>query len=276
MLNRGLSFRGRRQAVALLASLMIMAAVPASAGTIGISNEILIVGTEPADGNQVFAPIIDGADLVFPDLDFDIVTAGCTGLGSVACPLAGFQQLVILGGAGDDVIQLSGLSGFTFAITALGGPGDDVLVGTPGNVKLFGGPGDDVLTVFAGNCFSRGTGLDVVLGAGCDAGAEPAFSPLPRETAATPEPGGIWLAATALVILAVTRRMSFHAVLSRPSIPTVHSSVRMFFPGRASAVREVGALSDLDNISVRIADVAARLAIFGDRLRDEVRSSTFP
>jgi len=43
-----------------------------------------------------------------------------------------------------------------------------------------------------------------------------------------------------------------------------------------SAVREVGALSDLDNISVRIADVAARLAVFGDRLRDELRSSTFP
>lgn len=32
------------------------------------------------------------------------------------------------------------ISGLTFAITALGGPGNDVLVGTPGNVKLFGGP----------------------------------------------------------------------------------------------------------------------------------------
>src|SRR6202167_6224891 len=50
----------------------------------------------------------------------------------------------------------------------------------------------------------------------------------------------------------------------------------MLFPGRASAVREVGALSDLDNISVRIPDVAARLAVFGDRLRDELGSSTFP
>jgi len=38
----------------------------------------------------------------------------------------------------------------------------------------------------------------------------------------------------------------------------------MLFPGRASTVREVGALSDLDNISVRIADVAARLAVLGD------------
>jgi hypothetical protein len=59
--------------------------------------------------------------------------------------------------------------------------------------------------------------------------------------------------------------------------PTTRSgTMRMLFPGRASAVREVGALSDLDNISVRIADVAARLAVFGDRLRDELGSSTFP
>ena len=41
-------------------------------------------------------------------------------------------------------------------------------------------------------------------------------------------------------------------------------------------VLEVRALSDLDNISVRIADIAARLAVLGDRLRDELRSATFP
>src|ERR1700758_4539923 len=52
--------------------------------------------------------------------------------------------------------------------------------------------------------------------------------------------------------------------------------MRMLFPGRASTVRKVGALSNLDNISVRIADVAARLAVLGDRLRDELRSSAFP
>jgi len=57
---------------------------------------------------------------------------------------------------------------------------------------------------------------------------------------------------------------------------TRSGTMKMLFPGRASAVREVGALSYLDNISVRIADVAARLAVFGDRLRDELRSSTFP
>src|SRR6202140_5006200 len=57
---------------------------------------------------------------------------------------------------------------------------------------------------------------------------------------------------------------------------TRSGTMRMLFPGRASTVRKVGALSDLDDISVRIADVAARLAVLGDRLRDELRSSTFP
>src|SRR5271154_3366543 len=44
----------------------------------------------------------------------------------------------------------------------------------------------------------------------------------------------------------------------------------------ALTVRKLGALSDLDNITVRIADVAARLAVLGDRLGDELGSSTFP
>src|ERR1700724_853725 len=50
----------------------------------------------------------------------------------------------------------------------------------------------------------------------------------------------------------------------------------MLFAGRALTVCEVCALPDLDNVTVRIADVAARLAVLGDRLRDELRSSTFP
>jgi Ca2+-binding RTX toxin-like protein len=197
---------------------MIALAVPASADTIGISGGILIVGAEPGDGNQVFAPIINGSDLVFPNFDADIVTPGCSGVGTISCPLAGFTELAILGGDGDDVIQLSGISGLTFAITALGGPGDDVLIGTPGNVKLFGGPGDDVIISMPGNCFSRGTGDDIVLGAGCDAGPEPAITPLPRQTAATPEPDGLLLGGSVLVGLVVTRRISVGRGLSKRAI----------------------------------------------------------
>ena len=45
-------------------------------------------------------------------------------------------------------------------------------------------------------------------------------------------------------------------------------------PGRALTVGEGSALSDLDNITVRIAHVAANLAVFSLRLRDELGSST--
>ena len=208
------SSRGGRLAAALLAVLMVTLTVPASADTIGISGRILIVGTEPGDGSQVYAPTIVGSDLVLPNLHADIVTPGCTAAASITCPLAGFQELVILGGDGDDVIQLSGLSGLTFAITALGGRGNDLLVGTPGNVKLFGGPGDDVLISMPGNCFSRGSGSDVVVGGGCDAGPEPAISPLPRQIAETPEPGGLVLLVTVLVGLAAAGRMSRKTIRS--------------------------------------------------------------
>ena len=53
-------------------------------------------------------------------------------------------------------------------------------------------------------------------------------------------------------------------------------TVRLLFPGRALTVREIGALSDLDDITVRIADVTANLAVLGNRLRDELGPSTFP
>jgi hypothetical protein len=53
-------------------------------------------------------------------------------------------------------------------------------------------------------------------------------------------------------------------------------TVGMLFPGRELTVGEGSALSDLDNVTVRIADVAANLAVLGDRFSDELGSSTFP
>jgi Ca2+-binding RTX toxin-like protein len=202
------SLRSARRSAALVAGLMIALAIPASADIVGITGGTLIVAAEAGDGNQVFAPTIVNSDLVFPDLDADIVTPGCTGVGSVICPLTGFQDLVILGGDGDDVITLAGISGLTFPITALGGVGNDILIGTPGNVKLFGGPGDDVLVIKPGNCFSRGTGLDVVIGGGCDAGPEPTFTLPQRQFATTPEPAGFLLIGTVLLAVAATGRIA--------------------------------------------------------------------
>jgi hypothetical protein len=45
---------------------------------------------------------------------------------------------------------------------------------------------------------------------------------------------------------------------------------------RSLTVLEGGALPDLDNVTVRIADVAANLAVLLLRLRDELGSSTSP
>ena len=43
-----------------------------------------------------------------------------------------------------------------------------------------------------------------------------------------------------------------------------------------SALRKANALSDLDDVTVRIADVAANLAVLGNRLRDELGPPTLP
>src|SRR5579862_3919294 len=56
--------------------------------------------------------------------------------------------------------------------------------------------------------------------------------------------------------------------------PSVFMCVVSLSSGRALTVLEGGALSDLDNITVRIADVAANLAVLGDGLGDELGSST--
>src|SRR5579862_3312061 len=47
-------------------------------------------------------------------------------------------------------------------------------------------------------------------------------------------------------------------------------------PRRALAVLERRALSDLDDVAIRIADIAANLAVLGNRRREELRSPAFP
>ena len=79
-LNLVRSLRRLRVTSALLAGLLFTLAPLASAGTIGISNGKLIVGTEPEDDNQVIIASIAGTDLLISGVNFDIVTPGCTGL----------------------------------------------------------------------------------------------------------------------------------------------------------------------------------------------------
>ena len=205
------SFRRPLLTGALLAGLMMTLGSIASAGTLGISLGRLIVGTEPGDGNQAIVASMVGPDLRVSGIDFDLVTPGCTSQGSstFTCAVSGFSELVVLGGDGDDVIDLSAISRPTFDVTILGGPGDDVLIGSGGDDSIFGGPGDDVLIGGPGNdCLSPGSGNNVVIQAvraGCANGPDPVITPLPRAEV-VPEPSGVFLLATVFVALPLARR----------------------------------------------------------------------
>ncbi len=192
----------------LLAGVMITVAPLASAGTIGISGGSLIVGTEAGDGQQSIVGTTSGTNLLISGVNFDLVTLGCSGsgLGSFLCPISGFSQLFILGGDGDDVIDLTRISAPSFAITILGGAGADVLLGSGHHDHIFGGTDDDVLIGGPGtDCLNGGPGDNVLIGGGCNAGAEPIIAPLPRATAA-PEPAGLLLMAGGLGVLPLMGR----------------------------------------------------------------------
>ena len=79
--------------------------------------------------------------------------------------ISGFDandRIVINGLGGDDVIQASGLSGML--LTANGGDGDDVLIGSAGNDTLLGGAGDDVLIGGPGqDILDGGTGNNILI-----------------------------------------------------------------------------------------------------------------
>lgn len=199
---------------ALLNLGLIIAIAPlASAGTIGISGGTLIVGTEPGDGAQSISGAISGTDLVISGITFDLVTPGCasTAPGTFTCPLSGFNELVVLGGDGDDAITMAGITAPTFAIMILGGRGNDVLVGSGGPDTIFGGPGDDVLIGGPGvDCLNPGPGDNITIQSlipnGCS-GPDPVVTPLPRAAATdVPEPGGLLLFGTGLIALPLAGR----------------------------------------------------------------------
>ncbi len=66
------------------------------------------------------------------------------------------DRLTINALSGDDVVEASGLSAGAILLTADGGSGDDVLIGSAGDDVLLGGPNDDVLV--------GGPGIDVLDG----------------------------------------------------------------------------------------------------------------
>ena len=72
------------------------------------------------------------------------------------------DRIVINGLGGDDVIEASGLTGML--LTANGGDGDDLLIGSAGDDTLTGGAGDDVLIGGPGfDILDGGTGNNILI-----------------------------------------------------------------------------------------------------------------
>jgi Ca2+-binding RTX toxin-like protein len=180
----------RRAVAATLGVLFIAIAVPASAGTIGISNSTLIFGADLGEQIAISASTTP-TDLLLSGATFDILTPGCfaNGADSVTCALSGFTNVIIIGSALDDVVTLSGVTiALDFFVTTK--DGDDILIGGAGNDILKGGNGDDIL--IAGplpghDHLFGGPGNNVIIGpsfGGIDEppDPEPLLRPVPEPT----------------------------------------------------------------------------------------------
>jgi Ca2+-binding RTX toxin-like protein len=74
------------------------------------------------------------------------------------------DKIVINGLGGDDIINATGLTGIGMQLTANGGDGDDILIGSAGNDTLTGGAGDDTLVGNGGqDILDGGTGNNTLL-----------------------------------------------------------------------------------------------------------------
>jgi Ca2+-binding RTX toxin-like protein len=74
------------------------------------------------------------------------------------------DRLTVKALAGDDVVEASGLAAAAIQLTADGGDGDDVLIGSAGADTLTGGAGDDVLIGGLGqDVLDGGPGSNIVI-----------------------------------------------------------------------------------------------------------------
>ena len=131
----------------------------------GVKNVNIDLASPPGSGagdgqaDTIIINATSGADVITVSSSGGVITvSGLAETVTITGAEAANDRLVINGLGGDDVIQASGLSGIQ--LTADGGDGDDVLIGSPGNDTLIGGAGDDVLI--------GGGGLDILDGGSGD------------------------------------------------------------------------------------------------------------
>jgi Ca2+-binding RTX toxin-like protein len=99
----------------------------------GQADEVIVNGTNDDDAVQVFGDATG------------VTVFGLTAQVNIAGAEAANDRLRINALAGGDVVAASGLAAGAIQLTADGGDGDDVLLGSAGDDELLGGDGDDVL-----------------------------------------------------------------------------------------------------------------------------------
>ncbi len=122
---------------------------------------------QAGDGSAdtVIVNATNGADVVAISADArGVALAGLSAQINIFNSEGANDKLIVNTLDGDDVVDASGLTAGLIQLTANGGDGDDVLVGSPGNDTLNGGNGDDVLIGGLGNdLLDGGPGNNIVL-----------------------------------------------------------------------------------------------------------------
>jgi Ca2+-binding RTX toxin-like protein len=190
----------------LAAAFVIATALPVSAGTIGINGTTLILVGD-AGSDVISATESVGILTITATFPINVTTQACTPFGlQVRCSLVGLTLFAVLAGAGDDVINMAGMSN-AISLFLSGGDGDDFILGGPANDILKGGNGDDLLLDTAGtNMLFGGAGNDTLLPFGDDNGDGPPDPVL--SIVAVPEPGTMVLVGLGLGATAFRRRRS--------------------------------------------------------------------
>jgi Ca2+-binding RTX toxin-like protein len=142
-----------------------------------VSKVNIDLGANGVGDGQIDTIVINatnGDDVIHVANNNGVVTV--SGL-STAVTISNFEttdRIIINGLGGDDVIEASGLSGMS--LTANGGDGDDILIGSRGNDTLTGGAGDDVLNGNGGvDVLDGGPGSNTVFNAAVAPGSQAAL-----------------------------------------------------------------------------------------------------
>jgi Ca2+-binding RTX toxin-like protein len=136
-----------------------LAATPGSGVGDGLADNVVVNGTADADVIQLAG---DASGIQVLGMSTHITVTGTE---------AANDTITIHGGAGDDVIEASGVQAGAAKLVLDGGAGDDVIIGSAGDDVLIGGEGDDVLIGGAGNDILVGAPGNDILIQGFTAGA---------------------------------------------------------------------------------------------------------